>query len=105
MFRLFGGVPRLPRENRSGGMAPNQEHFGGWVDMAGIGRSSWSDDVLYDPQTSGGLLVAVAEEAADAGRGRVRCRGCAVVAHRPCRREGWRYPRAHGSQLLFVRRL
>jgi len=60
---LFNGVLAIAARNRSGGMASNEDHFGAGVRLDG----SVSLDllaVLYDPQTSGGLLVAVAEPAA-----------------------------------------
>jgi selenide,water dikinase len=61
---VFDGVLPLVAKNRSGGMLSNQEHFSGAVDMhPAIAREL--QDVLYDPQTSGGLFVAVA--AAEAG--------------------------------------
>ena len=37
---LFEGVAAIAERNRSGGLASNQEHFGGWVDDGGLGRSS-----------------------------------------------------------------
>jgi len=55
---VFEGVREITRQNRSGGMGSNEEHYGGAVQAdAGI-----DDDLvllLYDPQTSGGLLIAV----------------------------------------------
>ena len=53
----------IAQQNRSGGMDSNQEHFGAGV-SAGPDSSS-VELLLYDPQTSGGLLVAVSPEAAD----------------------------------------
>ena len=55
---VFEGVRKIAGQNRSGGMESNEEHYGGAVQSdAGI-----DDDLellLYDPQTSGGLLIAV----------------------------------------------
>jgi selenide,water dikinase len=62
---VFSGVFDMVARNRSGGLASNQEHFGGGVQF----RPDVPDvyhDLLYDPQTSGGLLVAVDESQAAA---------------------------------------
>jgi selenide,water dikinase len=58
---LLSGVADLARGNRPGGLASNLEHFEGGVGAAGgIGQDRlW---LLYDPQTSGGLLIAAAPE-------------------------------------------
>jgi selenide,water dikinase len=79
---VFEGVLAIARQNRSGGMDSNQEYFAAGVRMVGRGSdagptrirpTSGSGDpaelLLYDPQTSGGLLVAVAAEAADKAAG------------------------------------
>ncbi len=62
---LLEGVRDLASTNRSGGMGSNREHF-----AAGTSLDTGVDpalvDVAFDPQTSGGLLVAVAAGAADA---------------------------------------
>ena len=55
--RVFAGVLDIARKNRSGGMASNQEHFAAVVDVAAEVPPELRD-LLYDPQTSGGLLVA-----------------------------------------------
>jgi len=55
---LLEGVLPLVSRSRSGGMATNRLHFGGRVRMPDtISRDL--QDLLYDPQTSGGLLIAV----------------------------------------------
>ncbi len=60
----FAGARRLALQNRSGGMATNEEHFGTRVRVtAGIPSDLVS--LLFDPQTSGGLLIPAAEESAD----------------------------------------
>ena len=61
----FAGVLPLVGLNRSGGMASNEDHFGGGVQVdPGIPPDLIS--LLFDPQTSGGLLVAVDGQAAAA---------------------------------------
>jgi selenide,water dikinase len=55
---VFPGVLDLVRKNRSGGMAANQEHFEPSVQMHD-GVAADLQDLLYDPQTSGGLLIAI----------------------------------------------
>jgi selenide, water dikinase len=61
---VFDGVLDIVRKNHSGGMESNEAHFGGGVDMA-KGIPHELRDILFDPQTSGGLLVAVDQLEAD----------------------------------------
>ena len=61
---VFAGVLELVRKNRSGGMANNQTHFEGDVEMSD-GIDVDLQDLLYDPQTSGGLLVSLDQLQAD----------------------------------------
>jgi selenide,water dikinase len=61
---IFEGVAAIAVRNRSGGLASNEEHFGGWVQI-GSTVSPEVVAVLFDPQTSGGLLVSAAEGAVD----------------------------------------
>jgi len=58
---VFDGVLEVAADNRSGGMTSNEAHFGSGV-RAGVGPHP----IIYDPQTSGGLLVAVEETAQQA---------------------------------------
>lgn len=55
---LFDGVLAIASRNRSGGMTTNREYFAGGVDAPGVAPELV--DLCYDPQTSGGLLVAIA---------------------------------------------
>jgi selenide,water dikinase len=62
---FFAGVLALAAGNRSGGMQTNREHFSPGVRLdPSIGADM--ERLLYDPQTSGGLLVAAKQDAADA---------------------------------------
>jgi selenide, water dikinase len=61
---LFPGVLEIAEQNRSGGMGSNQEHFAPSTHVEpGVDRVH--EIVLYDPQTSGGLLIAAAAASAD----------------------------------------
>jgi selenide,water dikinase len=62
---LFEGVRPLVSANKAGGLGTNESHFAPGVRI----ERPIDDDLmalLYDPQTSGGLLVAIAGESADA---------------------------------------
>jgi selenide, water dikinase len=61
----FADVLEIVGRNRSGGMASNQEHFGKLVQFRPDVPEVFQD-LLFDPQTSGGLLAAVDESTADA---------------------------------------
>ena len=50
---------------RTGAAVRNWASYGAAVEMP-VGAPDWRRDLLADPQTSGGLLIAVAPEAADA---------------------------------------
>ncbi|MEP7118059.1 MAG: AIR synthase-related protein, partial [Acidobacteriota bacterium] len=57
---LLGGVLPLVDGNKSGGLSSNRAHFAsGVVALSPLAESRL--DIFYDPQTSGGLLVAVPE--------------------------------------------
>jgi len=61
---LFDGVLALAAENQSGGLGSNRDHFGATVRIE-PGVMPDIETLVYDPQTSGGLLVAVAADSAD----------------------------------------
>jgi selenide,water dikinase len=56
---LIEGAVDLVERNTPGGGRTNQEHFGSGVDTGRAGLDPRRIQLLYDPQTSGGLLVAV----------------------------------------------
>jgi selenide,water dikinase len=55
---LLDGALELERRNRTGGAETNREHFGAGATVSPA-VSEHLRGLLYDPQTSGGLLVAV----------------------------------------------
>ncbi len=57
-----------------GGMARNLEYFAQWVDTNGQ-LPEHAQGLLYDPQTSGGLLMAVEDQRADAMLADLRAAG------------------------------
>jgi selenide,water dikinase len=59
------GALELAAGNTPGGGRTNLEHFGGGVETA-TALDPRRIQLLYDPQTSGGLLVAIRPDAADA---------------------------------------
>jgi selenide, water dikinase len=76
---VFDGVLAIAAQNTSGGLSSNREHFGSMIAID-PGVSSQLAAVLYDPQTSGGLLFAVSKDAADRVAGILGTAG--VPAHR-----------------------
>ena len=63
---LLPGVAALAREGvRTGASTRNWDSYGDAVELP-EGFESWRCDILTDPQTSGGLLIAVAPGEADA---------------------------------------
>ena len=75
---IIPGVLEIASQNRSGGMNTNKEHFSpGMEFLAGV--SDQRRDILFDPQTSGGLLISVAAEAADETMARLHTAGIQAV--------------------------
>jgi len=61
---LLEGARDLVARNKTGGMKTNREYFSPWVRLEGRVDPAVVD-LAYDPQTSGGLLIAVAGAEAD----------------------------------------
>jgi selenide,water dikinase len=61
---LLPGAHQLVSRNKTGGMKTNREYFSPWARI-GPGVDAAVVDLAYDPQTSGGLLIAVAAAQAD----------------------------------------
>ena len=66
---VIPGVLEIASKNRSGGMKTNEEYFVSGIEfLTGSGDLLANDsrrDILFDPQTSGGLLISVAAESAN----------------------------------------
>jgi selenide,water dikinase len=77
---LLAGVEALAREGvRTGASTRNWASYGADVSLP-TGLPDWKRDLLTDPQTSGGLLIAVAPQAEDAVMSLVRHRGFTAAA-------------------------
>ena len=75
---IIPGVLEIAAKNRSRGMATNKAHFAPGVDF----RSGVSDDLqdlVFDPQTSGGLLISVSQTSADLVMANLKDRGIQAV--------------------------
>jgi len=75
---LFAGVLPIAAQNRSGGMASNRDHFSDSVTVE-PGVDADRETLLYDPQTSGGLLIAASAGAANEVDAALRAAGVAAV--------------------------
>jgi selenide,water dikinase len=67
----FDALPWLPGVEKSaqdwvfpGGCERNERFYGGWV-IVECNLASWQQRLLFDPQTSGGLLMAIESQGAD----------------------------------------
>ena len=61
---VIPGVLDIASQNRSGGMGTNKEHFGPGVEFAASVPATLRD-LVFDPQTSGGLFISVGAESVD----------------------------------------
>jgi selenide, water dikinase len=94
-FEYFPGALEAAREGHLSGGLRNNRAFVGDCAAFDAGVSPEHQDLLFDPQTSGGFLAAIEPESADAALGALRKHG--VSAHRVGRVVAKRSP------LLFVR--
>jgi len=75
---VIPGVLGMVDQNKSGGMKTNREHFGPGVAF-GPGATAELTDLVFDPQTSGGLLISVAAEDAERAMDRLQKAGITAV--------------------------
>jgi selenide,water dikinase len=75
---VLDGVLALASENRSGGMSTNREHFANGIELA-VAVSAALRDLIFDPQTSGGLLVTVDPATAESALAALRDAGVGSV--------------------------
>jgi selenide, water dikinase len=94
-FRYFPGAVDAAREGHLSGGLKNNRAFIGDCAAFDAAVSPEYQDLLFDPQTSGGLLVAIAPDAADAALAALQRHG--ISANRVGRVFGKRSP------LIFVR--
>jgi selenide,water dikinase len=74
----FEGVLALAGANQSGGLGSNEAHFGQTVEVEpGVDQDRLT--ILYDPQTSGGLLIAVSSHSAERVRTALTAAGVPAI--------------------------
>ncbi len=71
---LFDGVTAMAAANRSGGLASNRAHFADQIQLASPGADALAD-LLFDPQTSGGLFVTIGADDAETAAARLTAAG------------------------------
>ena len=75
---VIPGVRSIAAQNRSGGMTTNRQHFAAGIEF----RDAVPDDlrdIVFDPQTSGGLLISVASTEADIAYGKLEKAGISAT--------------------------
>lgn len=75
---VFDGIAEMVAANRSGGLSSNRAHFADRVRLASPAAEALAD-LLFDPQTSGGLLVAIGAAEADTAAARFAAAGVPAV--------------------------
>jgi selenide,water dikinase len=75
---LLDGVLAMASQNRSGGMTTNREHFAGGISFDATITPALRD-IIFDPQTSGGLLFAVDQPHTKLALAALRDAGIAAV--------------------------
>ena len=75
---LLEGVLALASQNRSGGLQTNRDHYSDGIEV-GADVPAAIQDVVFDPQTSGGLLFTVSSAAASVAVDKLRSAG--IPAH------------------------
>jgi selenide,water dikinase len=71
---IIQGVLEIASQNKSGGTQTNREHFSPGIEFARE-VSDARRDLVFDPQTSGGLLISVAAEVAEPLAARLKAAG------------------------------
>lgn len=75
---VLRGVLEIAQRNRSGGMVTNRQYFSPGCEM-GSDVPGVLQDIVYDPQTSGGLLLAMTPDAAEVALSTLGRAGVAAV--------------------------